>query len=98
MILSLHLFFVDNIYMVQNICMYRNQIRYLTPSLGIAEQLTNNGYDPISRRHHVNYGDTSEWLWCTKKRVTIYKQSLEPYIESSFESSNKSPLVSSLES
>ena len=28
-----------------------------------------DGYDPISRRHHINYGDTAEWLWATKDRI-----------------------------
>ena len=28
-----------------------------------------DGYDDISRRHRVNYGDTSEWLWATSSRV-----------------------------
>eukprot|EP00483_Globobulimina_turgida_P012294 UN12316 len=28
-----------------------------------------DGYDPVSRRHHVNYGDTTEWLWATLKRI-----------------------------
>jgi len=28
-----------------------------------------DGFDPISRRHHVNYGDTAEWLWATPQRI-----------------------------
>eukprot|EP01083_Nonionella_stella_P283059 963349_1 len=28
-----------------------------------------DGYDPVSRRHHINYGDTKEWLWTTKERI-----------------------------
>jgi len=31
-----------------------------------------DGYDPISRRHHVNFygNDTSQWIWTDKKRVS----------------------------
>eukprot|EP01083_Nonionella_stella_P194019 715909_1 len=28
-----------------------------------------DGYDPISRRHHVDYGDCSEWIWATKQKI-----------------------------
>ena len=28
-----------------------------------------DGYDEISRRHHVNYGDTSEWCWLHQNNV-----------------------------
>ena len=40
-----------------------------------------DGYDPISRRHHVNYGDTTEWLWATKERVAKFKSECDQYIE-----------------
>ena len=40
-----------------------------------------DGYDPISRRHHVNYGDTTEWLWATKERVMVFKKKCDEYIE-----------------
>eukprot|EP01084_Bolivina_argentea_P024154 45063_1 len=28
-----------------------------------------DGFDPISRRHHINYGDTSQWIWTHKKNI-----------------------------
>eukprot|EP01084_Bolivina_argentea_P026341 48978_1 len=40
-----------------------------------------DGYDPISRRHHINYGDTTEWIWARKERVEIFKGKCDNYIE-----------------
>ena len=40
-----------------------------------------DGYDPRSRRHHVNYGDTSEWVWATKQRVCAHDEKLDEHLE-----------------
>ena len=40
-----------------------------------------DGYDPISRRHHVNYGDTAEWLWATKERIKRFKMRIMDHAE-----------------
>ena len=41
-----------------------------------------DGYDPISRRHHINYGDTHEWIWANTQRVQSLKATkCDPYIE-----------------
>lgn len=32
-----------------------------------------DGYDPISRRHHICYGKTHEWIWATTERVELYR-------------------------
>eukprot|EP01083_Nonionella_stella_P128492 389369_1 len=28
-----------------------------------------DGFDPISRRHRINYGETSQWIWTHKKNI-----------------------------
>ena len=40
-----------------------------------------DGYDPISRRHHINYGDTSEWCWLHKDRVKPIKYAILKHAE-----------------
>jgi len=40
-----------------------------------------DGYDSVSRRHHVNYGETSEWMWLHPTRVRLIKKRLTPDLE-----------------
>lgn len=40
-----------------------------------------DGFDPQSRRHHINYGDTTEWIWATRDRVAVYDGECEQYVE-----------------
>merc|ERR1712228_168135 len=28
-----------------------------------------DGFDKMSRRHHINYGDTSEWIWASPQNI-----------------------------
>jgi len=41
-----------------------------------------NGYDPRSRRTHVVYGNTSEWLWAVSNHVQPYEGKINPVLES----------------
>jgi len=41
-----------------------------------------NGYDPRSRRTHVVYGNTSEWLWAVSNHVQPYDGKVNPILES----------------
>ena len=41
-----------------------------------------DGYDPASRRYHVNYGDTTEWIWADAQRCEAYLgKKCEAYLE-----------------
>ena len=50
-----------------------------------------DGYDSVSRRHHVDYGDTTEWLWATDDRVSDYGQPCDDYIESKLQLFRRNP-------
>ena len=40
-----------------------------------------DGYDPISRRHHVNYGDICEWLWASPQRIKMISSKMLDHVE-----------------